>query len=139
MTTKTRMIPTIVVIAVVGILAGVGGGWDMITAPMRHADEEHIELTVRFTPSPNHLGIHIIAHVDGREVVNHLADQSPWGPYPMWVRKGAEVSLSAQQSTPDMVMCTITSNTHLISTNVKKGELGSARCWHNRRPTIPQP
>lgn len=134
MATKTRsMIPTLVAVAVVVAAAMVvGDGWGDGDAPIRHDNEEHVVLTVRFTPPINDRGIHIVAHVEGVEIINYLAARSPWT-HAQWVPKGAQVSLMAQQSTPDMVMCQITSNTHLKDSNVLKDRLGSARCWHNRK------
>lgn len=134
MATKTRgsLIATLIVVGIVAAAASYGEGWNLRPAPVRNDTEEHIEVVVRFTPSPNHRGIHIKMHVDGHEVIDYLAGESPWK-HAQWVPKGAEIAVMAQQSTPDMVMCTMTSNGFVVDTSARKGELGSVRCWHNRR------
>ena len=134
MATKTRsMIPTLIVAAVVVAAAmAVGDGWGDGDAPVRHDNEEHVTLSVRFTPSPNDRGIQIIAMVEGVEIINYLAARSPWE-HKQWIPKGAQVSIMAQQTSRDMVMCQIFSNTRLVDSNTKKGEIGAVRCWHNRK------
>jgi hypothetical protein len=130
------MIPTLFVVGVVAAAAMVFGRWDNDT-PVRNDTEEFVEVTVRFTPSPSHDGIHIKFDVENVTVVEHVADRSPWI-HGQWVPKGAQVSVMAQQVTTGMVMCTLTSNGLVVDTSVRKDELGSARCWHNRRITVPQ-
>jgi hypothetical protein len=135
MATKTRssFVATMVGVVIVAAAAmSMGDGWGDKDTPVRNDTDEYIVLTVRFTPSPSHRGIHIIANVDGHEIINYLGSRSPWE-HAQWIPKGAEVSMTAQQSTPDMVMCQITSNAKLVSSNVMKDREGSARCWHNRR------
>ena len=131
--TRTSFIGTLIVVGIVAGIASMLGGWPINPdSPLRHDKEEHVVLTVRFTPPINDKGIHIIVHVEGVEIINYLGARSPWT-HAQWIPKGAQVSLMAQQSTPDMVMCQITSNTHLMDSNVIKDRLGSARCWHNRK------
>ena len=135
MATKTRssFLGTLVaVILVAGAAMTMTSRWGEGDAPIRHDKEEFIHLVVRFTPSPNHTGIHIKVNIEGVEVINYLADRSPWE-HTQWIPKGAEVLFIAQQSTPDMTMCQIFSNTYLVANNVIRDREGSARCWHNQR------
>jgi hypothetical protein len=140
MATKTKgsLVGTLFLVAVVAVAASMlGDEWGGKT-PVRNDTQEYVEVTVRFTPSPNVYGIHIIFAVETVTAVEHVADRSPWK-HGQWVPKGAQVSVMAQQTTADMVMCTLTSNGVVVDTSVRKNELGSARCWHNRRITLPQP
>lgn len=131
--THTSFLATLIVAGVVAAAAMVlGDGWGEQSNPIRYDTEEYVVFSARFTPSPNDRGVHIIVTIEGQEVINYLGSRSPWD-HGQWIPKGAEVSMIAQQSTPDMVMCQITSNKRLVASNTKKGELGSARCWHNRQ------
>lgn len=134
MTTKLRSIlGTLIVAGILMTMASLLGGWpNESDNPIRNDKEEYVVLTVRFTPPISDRGIHIVVHVDDTPIINYLAARSPWT-HAQWIPKGAQVSLMAQQSTPDMVMCQITSNTHLMDSNVMKERIGSARCWHNRK------
>lgn len=140
MTTKTRggMIPTLIVVAIVVAAISFGGGWDMIPGSPRTDTEEQIVLSVRFTPSPSDKGVHVLAHTEGVRIADALAATSPWTSEPIWIPKGAEVSMMASQQARGMVTCHIFANGKLVATGITKDPLSSARCWYNRKPTIPR-
>lgn len=129
----TSVVSRFVVIAVV---AGVAMfGLNQLNAA-RTDKEEYVSIIVEFDPpqrTPD--TVRIIVTVDGHKTIDTETHTSPWRPDGggMWVPKGAEIGVNAQQLRDGRLSCIIMgTGGKLLSLN-QRDDMGSIRCWYNRK------
>lgn len=122
--TRNRVVATLVV----GVVAYVG-----YSVLIRNEVQDHATFTVTFSPEPRRIGIDIHGEVEGVYFAEDLVSRSPYIAS-TWIPKGAGASLMAQQVEAGTLTCTAHLNGVLVDGPNTRTEIGSVRCYVNRRP-----
>lgn len=128
--TTRKIMGTMVTLAVAAGAFGIYTAW-------REETQQYAVFTVTFTPEPRELGIQIKGHVEGVPFADDLASRSPYSTG-TWIPRGAQATLFAQQVTDGTLTCTAHLNGKLVDGPNTRDEIGSVRCYVNRRPA-PEP
>lgn len=99
---------------------------------LREETQDQVVFTVTFSPEPRRTGVHVMANVEGVGFFNELPSRSPVIAT-TWMPKGASATLNAQQVEAGQLSCTAHLNGKLVDGPNPRTEIGSVRCYVNRR------
>lgn len=131
-TTPTRDAGLLVALIVVGL--GIAAFMAKPNGPFGPAGDdftEQIVLSTVFTPDLRDTPIHLTAHVEGVVVAEELLTRSPYNAT-IRIPRGAQVSMHVTQEESGHLDCMIQVNGITADHNTRE-DLGSVRCWYNRR------
>jgi hypothetical protein len=95
--------------------------------------QDHATFTVTFSPEPRNDGVDILGEVEGVYFAEDLAARSPYIAS-TWIPKGAGASINATQLRSGKLSCTAHLNGVLVDGPNEREDMGSIRCYVNRRP-----
>lgn len=122
---KIRVTTTAVMVVLLVVAYGV-------FQTLRDEFQDHAVFTITFSPEPRKQGVHVKGVVEGVEFYNELVSRGPVMA-DTWIPKGAEASVFAQQMTSGALACTAHLNGKLVDGPNPRTEIGSVRCYVNRR------